>query len=165
MSTTVNDTRTAPKRDTMWSWISLVLRLVLAGVFLYAGVPKLGNLDSARRSVRAYELFSYDIANLIGTMQPILEVILGVLLLLGLFTRLCAIVSAVLLVVFIAGIASAWARGINIDCGCFSQGGTVAANQTKYPQDIARDVVFLLMAGIVIWRPRSKASLDHVLWG
>ena len=71
----------------------------------------------------------------------------------------------VLLVIFIAGIASAWARGISIDCGCFSEGGAVAASQTKYPQEIGRDIVFLILAGLLAWRPRSRFSADGALWG
>lgn len=148
-----------------WTWISLVLRLALAAVFLIAGLPKLGHLDASRRSVRAYELFSYDIANVIGTVLPLAEVALGLILLVGLFTRFAALAGALLLVVFIAGIASAWARGISIDCGCFSEGGAVAASQTAYPQEIARDVAFLAVALLLAWRPRSRLSADQALWG
>lgn len=153
------------ERTSRWPWISLVLRLILAGVFLYAGAPKLGHLDASRRSVRAYEIFSYDVANIIGTVLPLAEVALGLVLLVGLFTRFAAITSLVLLVVFIAGIASAWARGISIDCGCFSEGGAVAASQTQYPQEIARDVVLVVLAGLLAWRPRSRLSADEALWG
>ena len=158
-------TKPAAERAKRWPWIALVLRLVLAGVFLYAGLPKLTHLDASRRSVRAYDLFSYDVANVIGTILPLAEVALGVILLVGLFTRFAAIISALLLVIFIAGIASAWARGISIDCGCFSEGGAVAASQTKYPREIGRDIVFLILAGLLAWRPRSRFSADGALWG
>lgn len=147
-----------------WPWVSLVLRLVLAGVFLYAGVPKLGNLKLSQYATRAYEIFPYQVADVIGVVQPVLEVALGVLLLIGLFVRADAIVSALLLVVFIAGIASAWARGLAIDCGCFSTGGAVDASATKYPLDIARDLVFLVAAVLLAWRPDTPVSVDRALW-
>ncbi|MGX5692100.1 MauE/DoxX family redox-associated membrane protein [Dermacoccus abyssi] len=150
---------------TRMPWVSLVLRLALAAVFLFAGVPKLTNFPASRRSVRAYKLFSYDVSNLIGTLLPMVEVALGVLLLVGLFTRFSALCAALLLVVFIAGIASAWARGLSIDCGCFSEGGAVSENATKYPLEIARDLVFLVMAGALSLRPRSRFSVDQALWG
>ena len=151
-------------RDRLWHWVSLVLRLVLAGVFLFAGVPKLGHLETSQMATRAYQIFPYQVADVIGIVQPVVEVAIGVLLLVGLFTRAVAALSGVLLVVFIVGIASAWARGLSIDCGCFSKGGAVAAAQTEYPWEIARDVLFLLIAGLLVWRPTSRLSLDRALW-
>ncbi len=41
---------------------------------------------------------------------------------------------------FIIGIASVWARGITIDCGCFGGGGYDADAASQYPWEIARDV-------------------------
>ena len=61
---------------------------------------------------------------------------------------------------FIIGISSAWARGLTIDCGCFGGGGTVAANQTKYAQEIARDTGLLLAAAFLVVWPGSRLSLD-----
>jgi uncharacterized membrane protein YphA (DoxX/SURF4 family) len=89
-----------------------------------------------------------------------LELALGALLLVGLGTRMVAIVSAVVLVAFIGAVAQSWARGLTIDCGCFGGGGQVAPGETQYPQEIARDIGFLLLAGWLLLRPRSVASLN-----
>ena len=51
-----------------------------------------------------------------------------------------------LLVVFLAAVGSAWARGLQIDCGCFGNGGQVAAGETAYPLEVLRDVALLLVA-------------------
>ena len=64
---------------------------------------------------------------------------------------------------FIAGIASAWARGLSIDCGCFGGGGEIAPGQTQYPRRIAEDVAFALCGLWLVIRPRSLASLDRHL--
>ena len=61
-------------------------------------------------------------------MLPFVEIVLGVLLVLGLFTRPAAIVSTLLMVAFIIGISQAWARGLTIDCGCFGGGGQIGAD-------------------------------------
>jgi uncharacterized membrane protein YphA (DoxX/SURF4 family) len=109
---------------------------------------------------------SYDTAKIVGAAQPFLEIALGLLLLAGLATRLVAGISAALLLVFIAGIISAWARGLQIDCGCFSSGGDLAAGkEAAYWLDILRDVGFLALAGILLWKPRSRFSVDRVLVG
>ncbi|HZM76173.1 MAG TPA: MauE/DoxX family redox-associated membrane protein [Candidatus Limnocylindrales bacterium] len=142
-------------------WVSLLARLGLAAVFLTAGGLKVTDLDASGRAVVAYELMPPDVAMTVGAVQPLVEIALGMLLLLGLATRLAACISAALLVVFISGIVSAWARGLNIDCGCFSQGGNLPAGQTPdYLPEILRDVVFLAMAIFLIIFPASRFSLD-----
>jgi uncharacterized membrane protein YphA (DoxX/SURF4 family) len=149
-----------------WPWISTVARLGLAAVFLVAGGTKVGDLAASGRAVSAYQLMPYDVAKAVGAAQPFLEIALGLLLLAGLAVRLSAGIGATLLVIFIAGIASAWARGLQIDCGCFSKGGELGAGQVPtYGWEILRDLGFLALAGILLWRPRTRFSLDGVLMG
>ncbi|MGL4177989.1 MAG: MauE/DoxX family redox-associated membrane protein [Dermatophilaceae bacterium] len=144
---------------------SLVARLFLAGVLIWAGAVKVGKPLTSERAVQAFEIFPYDLAGWIGVALPFAEIALGVLLLLGLFTRPVAALSTLLMLAFVVGIAQAWVRGLTIDCGCVGGGGQVAADQTQYPQDIARDLVFAA-AGAWLWRyPRSLASLDRLLFG
>ena len=144
--------------------IGLLARLVLGGVILAAGLLKVGHLETSARSVRAYQLLPYDVAGYLGYGLPILEIAVGVLLVLGLFTRFSAVVGGLLMGVFIAGIASAWARGLSIDCGCFGHGGTIRASQTQYPQEIARDIGLLACAAWLVVRPQSAASLERFLF-
>lgn len=151
---------------TAWPWISTVARLGLAGVWIVAGALKVGDLPASGRAVNAYQLMPYDAAKVVGAVQPFLEIALGLLLLIGLAVRLSAGISAVLLVIFIAGIISAWSRGLAIDCGCFSKGGALGAGQTpQYAWELARDVGFLVLAGILLWRPLTRFSVDGVLMG
>ncbi len=145
-------------------FVGLVLRLVLGGVILAAGLLKLGHLETSARAVRAYQLLPYDLAGTVGYALPILEVAVGLLLVLGLFTRVSAIIGGVLMVAFIIGISSAWARGLSIDCGCFGNGGTIAASQTQYPREIARDVGLLACAVWLAWRPQTAYSLEGLLF-
>ena len=158
---------TLPARaERVWPWISTVARLGLAAVFLIAGATKIGDLAESGRAVNAYRLMPYDAAKVAGAAQPFLEIAIGLLLLIGIATRLVAAIAAVLLVVFIAGIVSAWARGLRIDCGCFSSGGDLGAGQLPtYGREVLRDVGFLVLAGILLWRPRSRYSVDAALAG
>lgn len=149
-----------------WPWISTAARLGLAAVWIVAGILKVTDLAASARAVNAYQLMPYDAARVVGAIQPFLEIALGLLLLIGLAVRLSAGISALLLVVFIAGIVSAWARGLAIDCGCFSKGGALGAGQTpQYAWELARDVGFLVLAGILLWRPWTRFSLDGLLSG
>ena len=144
-------------------WLGTAARLGLAAVWLVAGGSKVGDLAASGRAVNAYQLLPYDLAVVIGSALPFVEIALGVLLLLGLATRLAAGVSAVLLVVFVAGIVSAWARGLSIDCGCFGSGGDLAAGQDPtYGAEILRDLGFLVLAGFLLAWPRTPYSVDAV---
>ena len=160
------DLQQEPRLAAAWPWISTLARLGLAAVFLIAGGLKVTDLAASARAVNAYDLMSYDTAKVIGAVQPFLEIALGLLLLIGIATRLSAAIAAVVLVIFIAGIISAWSRGLTIDCGCFSKGGELTGGRdTQYGLDILRDVGFLALAGILLWKPRTRFSLDGLLMG
>ena len=145
-------------------WVGTVVRLALAAVWFAAAASKITDLAASGRAVHAYELTPYEVSTLIGAILPFLELALALLLLVGLATRLTAVVSAGLLVVFIAGLASAWARGLSIDCGCFGEGGQLAAGEDpQYGLDLARDVAFLALAGFLVLFPATRLSVDRWL--
>jgi uncharacterized membrane protein YphA (DoxX/SURF4 family) len=145
-------------------WLGTVVRLGLAAVWLTAGASKVTDLAAAGRAVNAYQLMSYDVAKVIGAALPFVEIALGLLLLAGLATQVAGVVSATLLAVFIAGISSAWARGLSIDCGCFGGGGQLGAGQSpSYGPEIARDLAFGALAAFLIVFPLTHLSLDRWL--
>ncbi|MBB5870126.1 putative membrane protein YphA (DoxX/SURF4 family) [Allocatelliglobosispora scoriae] len=153
------------RTESSWSrlqpWLSTIIRLGLAAVFLVAGGLKVTDLDGSARAVNAYELMPWEVAKIVGAVQPVLEIGIGLLLLLGLATRLAAWLAAISMVVFIAGISSAWARGLSIDCGCFSKGGALPVGTSpNYTWDIVRDVAFLALAVFLILFPSSRFSID-----
>lgn len=145
--------------------LGLVARLVLGGVLIAAGIPKILDVTGSIQNVLAYELFDYEVARLIGTLLPVVEIALGVLLVLGLLTRAAGAAGGLLMIVFIVGIISAWSRGLAIDCGCFGTGGPVDAGETTYLLDIVRDLVFLALAAWLVVRPRTPFALDNLMKG
>lgn len=149
----------------MLDGVGTLVRLGLAGVWLVSGAIKVSDLNQAYVAVQAYELLPSGLVSPVAAAVPFLELALGSLLVVGFGTRLTAVVSAVVLVAFVGAVAQAWARGLSIDCGCFGGGGQVAPEETRYPQEIVRDVGFLLLAGWLVVRPRTLASLDGWLTG
>ncbi|MDI2126244.1 MauE/DoxX family redox-associated membrane protein [Yinghuangia seranimata] len=141
-------------------WIGLVVRLGLAAVWTFAGWEKATNPAQAAQAVRAFDVLPESLVEPVGYALPYLELGLAALLIIGLGTRIVAGISALLLLVFIAGISQAWARGLAIDCGCFGGGGPIAPDQTKYLQEILRDIGFLAMAGWLLFFPRTRFSAD-----
>ena len=99
-----------------------------------------------------------------GHALPILEILVGLCLLLGLLTRVAAGMSMLLLVAFVVGVGSAWARGLSIECGCFGGGAGPAANAAaKYPWEIARDLGLLALSAWLVRRPRTPWATDNRL--
>jgi len=146
-------------------WVGLAARLVTGVVWIVAGALKLPDPAASVRAVRAYDLLPEAVVPTIGYLLPVVEVVIGLALVAGLLTRTVAVVSALLLVAFIVGIASAWARGLSIDCGCFGGGGFEADAAAAYPWDIARDVGLLAASLWLVVRPATRFSLDRVLFG
>ena len=154
--------------------VSFAARVLLGAVLLVAGAVKIPDAAGSVRAVRAYDLLPEVVVPALGYALPVIEVVCGVLLLLGVFTRAAAALGAILMVAFVIGIASAWARGLQIDCGCFGGGGFQADAASQYPWEIARDVALAACAIVVmvvpsLWRleslwstaARVSAHVDH----
>jgi uncharacterized membrane protein YphA (DoxX/SURF4 family) len=144
-------------------YFGVAARVVLAFVWGYAGIIKLGEDGGARDAIAAYRLgLSGDVVSILGKLLPIIEVVLALLLLVGLFVRWSAIASIVLFAVFIIGIAQVWARGYAIDCGCFGGGGDVdpEGRHLRYTIEILRDFVFMALAVRLARNPATPFSLS-----
>lgn len=147
----------------MKGWLGLLARLIVGGVWIVAGALKLPDPAGSVRAVRAYELLPEAVVPLVGYALPAVEIAVGLALVVGFLTRPAAVTSAALFVVFIVGISAAWARGLQIDCGCFGGGGFDADATAKYPWEIARDVGLLALSAFLAIRPRTPFSLDTLL--
>lgn len=148
----------------MWGWVGLLARFTVGGVWIWAGAIKLPHPESSITAVRAYQLLPPTVADALGRVLPMLEVVVGVCLVIGLLRRASAGASVVMLVAFIVGIVSVWVRGIAIDCGCFGDGGPDPDAFSKYPWEIARDVGLLLLSALVLWLRRTPLAVDNVLF-
>jgi len=158
------DLNTGDARTHLRRWGLLAARTIPGAVMVIAGLLKVGAPAASGRAVNAYQILPYDVAAHVGYGLPIVEIAAGVLLVLGLFTRTSAGIVAGLLVAFMVGIASAWARGLSIDCGCFGGGGTVQPDATAYLPDLLRDGVLLACAALTACVRQPPFSLDRALF-
>ena len=148
------------KFEKLQPWLGLVFRLTLGGVLFVAGYLKVDKLEISQMAVRSYELLPIPLANFLGVVLPFFEVVIGLLLILGAATRIMAALGGFTMFIFIIAIAQAWARGLNIDCGCFGGGGAVAPGETRYLQEILRDAGLVAMALFLLRYPVTKFSID-----
>jgi uncharacterized membrane protein YphA (DoxX/SURF4 family) len=144
-------------------WVSTVARAVIGLVFAFSGFTKVVDIDGTVRAVRNYRILPEAIVPTVGTALPVLELALAVLLLTGLLTRLAAIITVPLSAAFFLGVASAWARGLTIQCGCFGNGGPTAHPVPGYVRELVLNAVLIAAALWLIRHPRSRGALDGVL--
>jgi len=118
MSATPLDART---------FVSWLLRLGLGGLFLFAGVMKLGDPTQFALEVVNYRLFS-SLAPYLAVTLPMIEILVGVGVIVfpAPWRRASALAIAGLMAAFTVAVIAAVTRHINIDCGCFGgQSGPV----------------------------------------
>jgi uncharacterized membrane protein YphA (DoxX/SURF4 family) len=144
-------------------WIGLAFRVILAAVLIYAGVIKVFEPDGARNAILAYRIFDADLATFLGWALPIAEIVIGLLLLVGLFVRWAGLATALLMMGFVIGIASVWMRGYNIDCGCFGGGGDITGEgkNWRYTSEILRDLLFTGMAVWLVAWPVTALGMER----
>lgn len=147
-------------------WLSLIVRLAMAGILVAAGVPKLLDLSQSVIAVRAYRLLPEAVVPLVGNLLPVVELLLAVVLLAGLFTRGAAIAWLIMMAGFLTGLVWAWSQGLQIDCGCFGGGGELEPGETTdYPSYLAERLGFIALGGYLAVWPRSQFSIDAWMSG
>ena len=127
--------------------LAVACRLALGGIFLYAAVTKVPDMAGFAQDVANYRLLPAALVPWAAAAVVGIEIAVGFALVIGLFTRAAALVAGGMLVVFIAGLAQALLRGIDLKCGCF--GGDDAATWAT----VVRDVAMLTPAVVLLALP------------
>lgn len=125
--------------------VSFIARLVLGGLFIFAGTAKIYDPGTFAVELDRYQLIPWKICVTIAYYLPWVEFLAGLSLFLKSFERGALLLITLLLSVFTLALASAMVRGLNIDCGCF--GNAFASTGTILP--ILRNLVLLLFTGIL----------------
>jgi putative oxidoreductase len=137
----------------MKKYLYVVIRVGLGLVFIYAGILKISDPTAFAGSVAAYKILPYALNYLVAAVLPWIETICGLLLVIGYRTRAAAFIIISMNLVFMAALASTIVRGLNIDCGCFRQGG----EKTPAWMAILRDMLFLA-AAVLLYRRGDKSA-------
>ncbi len=96
-------------------------------------------------AVRSYDILPISITNLFALVLAWAEFCTGVLLILGVFTRQAAGGLLLMLVMFVAALAAVVARGMAIDCGCFTSDGGSSVNIVLIIKDILMAVACIII--------------------
>ena len=131
----------------------LICRIFLGFLFIYASLEKILQPKEFAKQVGYYKALPFGLENLLAIVLPWTELIVGICLLAGLFVDGAALLSIIMMLVFILAISQAMLRGIDITCGCFK----VSADSEKLGlHTIIRDIIFLIMSFVVLNRQERK---------
>jgi putative oxidoreductase len=142
----------------------LLVRLAVAGVFLYAGVMKIWDFRHGQSAtpdftvaIQHFELLpSPDLAVALAVYLPWLEVTAALTLFVRRLAFGAATAAAGMTAVFLIALGSAWARGLDISCGCFGKDEV----STDYRTLMIRDGVLLCAAVVLLVREARRSTLN-----
>jgi methylamine dehydrogenase accessory protein MauD len=125
----------------------LLARLLLAAVFVVAGVAKLADREGSRRAVTDFGVPGPFAAPL-AVLLPLVELAVAAALIPTATALWGAVGALALLLLFVAGIGGNLARGRRPDCHCFGQLHSAPAG---WPT-LARNGVLAVVAAFLVWR-------------
>jgi len=140
----------------------IICRLIAGGALLVAAYGKIINPKKLMLSMESFELLPAFLIPISSYILPWTELIVGLLLVAGFATRASAIWSTILYSIFTVAIISVIARGMEVDCGCF---GALLGGGSVGIQSIARNLVFLIASGVVLWKGAGLFSVDAQFGG
>ena len=139
-------------------WMELTARLILGVTFIYASYNKILAPAEFAKLVYGYNLFPHETINLISITIPFIELISGMALITGIYTRAAALIIIGMLTAFIIIISIYVIRGHEFDCGCFSVQTNSAAKSAKYI--LGRDVILLILGSYLFMYGLDKSRLS-----
>ena len=120
------------------------LRLFLGGIFVWASIDKIFHPASFAVTVKDYHLLPASLVNIFAVTLPWVEIVLGTMLIVGVWMQGTMLLATGLLVVFWIALAFNMARGLDVHCGCFTSETTGTPNMAWY---LIRDAIFVWIAG------------------
>jgi putative oxidoreductase len=129
----------------------VVLRFLIAALFLFAAATKLFDPSSFAQQIANYQLTPWPATAALAVFLPALELCVGICLLVGRWESGALIWLATLLIIFSGALLSAIVRGLSIDCSCF--GRSVENTGTLWP--LIRNLALLGVNGF-LWVSRKR---------
>ena len=143
----------AKKAGSGLAWAAAVAHVLLGGVMFYAGFLKLSDVSAFATDISHYKLLPGVLERLIAVVLPWNEVVVGAMLLLGIWTRAAALIVAAMFGVFAVAVTAALARGLDISCGCL---GHASAGPLGYKTLALEAAGMALALGVYFYSRAAK---------
>lgn len=144
-------------------WLTVRMQIALGAIFVAAALPKIADPPSFAHMIYNYRILPAQLINISALVMPWVEIVAGLALILGVWTRPARWIIGLMLVVFMVAISINLFRGNAIDCGCFD-----TASAGKSYDERIRDmwIVILRDAGMLLmiaqmWAAERRAMSDE----
>jgi putative oxidoreductase len=140
-------------------WLTTRVQIALGAIFIVAAWPKIVDPPSFAHMIYNYRIVPAPLINLSALIMPWVELLAGLALILGVWTRGARWLVGILLVTFIIAISINLARNNAIDCGCFDV-SAVGKTHAERIRDmwivILRDLGMLVLLAQLWWAERAR---------
>jgi uncharacterized membrane protein YphA (DoxX/SURF4 family) len=140
--------------------ILFISRLILGAVFIYASIDKALHPLAFAQIIHNYRIMPPNLINFAAVILPWIELLAGALIIIGFKIRGSNLIIGGLLVIYIVLLSITAARGINVNCGCFSTAATVRSNLIAVT---IRDAILLIFSFhiLLFYRSRQQRELTE----
>ena len=140
------------------NFIWRIVDLIIAAIFIYAGVLKALDPVQLAHDIDHYKILPWAVGVGLAFYLPWLEIFCGLALIFRLFYRGALSILTALVVVFLVATIAAKVRGLDITCGCFGH----ASQNWSFPTHLALDLAILVALAALCYcsvaRARANAS-------
>ena len=145
-------------RFSLGNFIWRIVDLIIAAIFIYAGVLKALDPVQLAHDIDHYQVLPWAVGVGLAFYLPWLEIFCGLALIFRLFYRGALSILTALVVVFLVATIAAKVRGLDITCGCFGH----ASQNWSFPTHLALDLAILVALAALCYcsvaRARANAS-------
>jgi len=135
-----------------------LFRIILGGIFVYAAAGKILYPADFAEAIANYQIVPVKLTNLVAITLPWAELFAGLLLLNGFRTKSNNLVLFLCLCVFTFGVISAMLRGLDINCGCFSE-----SSRRVGLVFMTEDAALLAMCICIFFFDKGFLSIDNLI--
>lgn len=148
------------KYPNLFALLTLIARLYIGSVFIMASLFKIWEPYDFALSVATYQMAPLWSINIFSIILPWVELITGVFLVIGLWTKESAFLICCMMIMFLVALFSALSRDLQMSCGCF-------ASQETFDEigihTVFRDLGWLLIAAFVLFFDNGRLGLDRFI--
>ncbi|MBN2366395.1 MAG: DoxX family membrane protein [Calditrichaeota bacterium] len=138
----------------------LILRLFFGCLFLYSSYFKLTEPLDFAETIENYQVFGSWLSHWGAILIPASELILGILLLTGIWIRESFTASLLIFIAFDIMIVQAAIRGLDISCGCFNPSENGPIDALKILENGLLTV--MNVAAVVLTRPAPEGNMQQL---
>jgi len=149
------------RADRIAAWFAVPARWYLGVLFVGACLHKIAEPASFALDIATYDILPLVAVNLVAIVLPWIELYAGAMLIAGWRVRTSSLIVAAMMLVFLAALWIALARGLDMSCGCFASQG--AEEDPISRVTVLRDIVWLGLALFVVVFDRGLVGLDRLL--